>query len=511
MPADSRPRTTRSDRWLVAGWIGAASIALAGTVHDTDPYWQIRAGEEVLQGFPLSRPDTWSWAPVDALFVPNSPAWNIVLALAWRALGAWGLYLVTVLSIAACLALVAWLALRLGARAVPTVAVILVTSAGVLPLLSPRPALPAQSLLLLAIALAAWWADRAARFSWAVNGVVALVGGLVLSVAGNWVHLSWSTLALAAAAAWAAIWLLTGGLRPAVRAALVIGGTAGLVGGILAGPYGTDVLERSRVVADACRDLITEWIGPFERGFGARWWPLAVVTAVATVVAVAWCARSVSREPRDRRLAVCAALVVAALPFVAAGFVYIRFILTGLVTISPLLALALSSVAARVHANITPAPPDASYLRRRLPEWTDDAFWRVILWILLVVLAPLAFYAGSRHSVPATQATNDALPAGCREFGTPTESASILLTRPDVQVWIDGRADYWGRERLVEAQGYLYEVNQPTLVPPGTTCVVLMDDATDPGLTRLTAALDADPQWQRVPGTTGGNLWLPAP
>jgi len=60
------------------------------------------------------------------------------------------------------------------------------------------------------------------------------------------------------------------------------------------------------------------------------------------------------------------------------------------------------------------------------------------------------------------------------------------------------------------AAGYLSRLDQQTLVPPGTTCVVLSDIATDPGLAALTAALDASPDWRRVPGTTGATLWLPA-
>lgn len=102
------------------------------------------------------------------------------------------------------------------------------------------------------------------------------------------------------------------------------------------------------------------------------------------------------------------------------------------------------------------------------------------------------------------------LPAGCREFGTPIDSASIILTRPDVQVWIDNRADYWGRDRITQAQGYLYRVDQATLIPPGTTCIVLSDAAADPAISPLIEALDADPDWERVSGTVGGSLWLPS-
>jgi hypothetical protein len=159
---------------------------------------------------------------------------------------------------------------------------------------------------------------------------------------------------------------------------------------------------------------------------------------------------------------------------------------------------------------VTPPPPNARYLRRRLPEWTSGRFWRVVLWLVLALVAPVAVVAGSNHAVPLTHETDQLLPRGCRAFGSTIDMAPILLERPDVTVWIDGRADYWGRERNLLAAGYLSRLDQQTLVPPGTTCVVLSDIATDPGLAALTAALDASPDWRRVPGTTGATLWLPA-
>ncbi len=261
-----------------------------------------------------------------------------------------------------------------------------------------------------------------------------------------------------------------------------------------------------------CRDLIVEWSSPFSPEFGLRWWPEALLVLVALAFAVVWCLRTLRRSRLDDpRLPLTVALTLVAAPYAVAGLTLIRFIPVALVVIAPVVAAGVTAWARGLAARVVPVPDGAGYLRRRLPEWLGASFWRVILWLVLVVLAPFALFAGSRHAEPATSGVDALLPSGCRMFGTSIEAASIILTRPDVPIWYDGRADYWGRDRLLEAHRYLYEVDQPTLVPPGTTCVVLMDDATDPGLTRLTAALDADPQWQRVPGTTGANLWLPTP
>ncbi len=506
--AEPAPRT---DRWLIAGWIAAISVALAGTIHDTDPYWQIRAGLENLDGIALARPDSWSWAPVDGLFLPNSPAWNLVLAIAWRGASWWGLYLVTVATIGASLALIAVLARRVGARRVPSVVAILLTCAAVLPVFSPRAALPAQALVLAAIAFAHTWSARRHRPAVPVDAAVVLAVGFAFSALGNWIHLSWSTLAVATAAAWAALWLLVPGTGPrGRRIALVVAGTAGLGLGVLAGPYGLGVVAQSRVVVEACRGLILEWTSPFDPAVEWYWALAALAAVLVTVLAAHRSIGRLRRRPPDPRAPLVVALTVSAAPFVVGGLLYIRFVLVALILLAPVTALTLTAGVDRLHRRVADPPASAGYLRRRLPEWTSDGFWRVIVWAVLAVLAPLALFAGSRHAQPATAAVNELLPSGCREFGTSPEAASIILTRPDVPVWFDARADYWGRARNVLANNYLYDLNQSTLVPPGTTCVVLSDASGDPGIARLTAALDADPAWHRVPGTVNANLWLPA-
>jgi hypothetical protein len=504
------PAPSRSDRWLLGGWILAIAVAVPGTVKDTDPYWQIRAGLESLQGAPVARPDSWSWAPVDGLFYPNSPAWNVVIAVAWKGLGFWGLYLVTVACVAAMLGLTAHLARRLGARPIQVVGVVILTSAAVLPILSPRPAVAAQALFLLAVAFAVWWADRCVQRSPLVNAVVASLAGLGLSWLGNWIHLSWSTLAVTAAVAWAAVWLLSPLPTRRTRVVLVVSGTVGLALGVALGPYGSDVLTRTSAVVAACRDLVYEWTSPFSGAMGLRWWPLAVSVVVSVALCARWCLSMWRRRPRDSRLPLAAALTLVTIPYAVAGLLFIRFIPLAILTLAPLAAAAWTAGSDALSRRVASAPEGAGYVRRRLPEWCSDAFWRVILWAVLVVVAPLALFAGSRHTVPATLAVNDMLPSGCRMFGGSYEAASIILTRPDVSVWFDGRADYWGRDRLVAAHRYLYEGDQPTLVPPGTTCVVLGDPASDRGLQRLTDALDGDTAWSRVPGTANANLWIPA-
>lgn len=504
-------RERRADLALLAGWILAISVARAGRVTDTDPYWQIRAGQEMLAGSPLARPDSWSWAPTAGLFYPNSPAWNVLLAEAWNAAGAWGLFVVSLCSVAVCLSLIAYLAMRLGARALPLVPVILVVSGAALPVLSPRPALASQSILLAAIAAAEWWSRRAGRQSVAVNLALGVAVSAAIAMAGNWVHLSWASLAAVTAAAWAVIWLLADGIPRRIRVVLIGSGTLGFAAGALLGPYGLDVWARQAAVFAACRGIVVEWSGAFTPELGIRWWPLALAVTSATVVATAWCVRSLRSHGRsDPRLALSTALTACSLPFAVAGFVAIRFVPTAILTFAPVAAAAFCVLALWIARRYRDGASSPRWLSRKAAEWTSAAFWRVVMTGTLIALVPLVALAAWPHAEPATTGINRLLPTGCRLFGTSIEAASVILTRRDVTVWLDGRAEYWGRQRLERASDYLYHPADAELVPPGTTCVLLADPALDPDLTALTRELDASPGWRHVASQDGANLWLPA-
>ena len=117
-----------ADRWewaLVFGWIVAFAVARGGSITEADPYWQIRAGLEILAGTPLVRADTWSWAPVDALFYPNSPAWNAVLATTWQWGEFWGVFALTSVAVFASLAVIAIVARAIEARPLPILLVLI--------------------------------------------------------------------------------------------------------------------------------------------------------------------------------------------------------------------------------------------------------------------------------------------------------------------------------------------------------------------------------------------------
>lgn len=498
-----RPRAEgfRWDLWILVGWCTAFSVMGAGRVQDTDPYWQVRAGQEWLDGSPLARPDSWSWAPVDGLFYPNSPLWNAALAAAWGLAESWGMFVLTALTIGAYYALVVHLARRLGASVLGTTVAIIVVSLAALPLLSPRAGMPAQVLALAGIAAAYAWSRRAERVPAAVSAVVVGTGGLALSLLGNWVHLSWSTTALGVAVSWAAIWLLTPTLGRSHRIVLVAAGTLGLLAGVGLGPYGWSAFGRARAVVTASAGVIEEWTGPFTTASGLAWGVLAIAIVAGCLGSAWWCLRSWTvHRTGDPRLPLTSAITVLALPTALVGLAYARFVPSAILTMAPIAAMVSTYLLTRLFAH---AP-----LSRR-PDLLTEVVWQRILGLVLVVLAPVALIIGSPHASPLSAGANSALPAECRLFSTPDEAASVILTRPDVTVWIDGRSDYWQRERLQQAQEYL-AVRQPAeLVPPGTTCILLPGPGSPGDPVPLVAALDANPSWERVADDGHAILWLP--
>lgn len=494
-----RIRDPRSDRVVVIAAIVMFAIARAGRFEERDPYWQVRAGAENLSGLPLARPDSWSWSPGQGDWYQNSAGWNDVLALSFQSAGYWGIFAVTAVMISAYLWLVAILAQRLGARALPGLAGMVVVIAGSLSMLSPRATLVVQVLILAALALADSWARVWSRGlpAWA-GALFALIGAGVLSGIGNWAHLSFLTMSPLLALGWAVQWLLypIGGVR---KAWLIVGGTVGWLVGLLGSGYGLAVgLERTALVQQACAGLILEWSSPFQPGMDLK----AVITvAIAVAIAVAMAIWLLSRWRAGRRCAAEPLLVVlslAGIPATLAGLWAVRFVGVGLLTLAPVTALAATEVAQALRRWVKARPMS------RWWEYTEGSFWRPVIAGVLVVLLPGTVWLGAQHSVPVEQPLVEALPADCRLMNSQTVAGPVILSRPDVKVWIDGRADYFGRGHLEDTYAY-YRAEKAELVPPGTTCVLLLDEANLP----MAAALAKSADWRLAERLAQYELWLP--
>lgn len=498
----ARLRSARADRWLVAAFILCFAVARAGQFEERDPYWQARAGVENLAGWPLARPDTWSWSGVTGDWYQNSPLWNDLLGLAWRTAGFAGIFVVAVAVVGGYLAGSWILAGSLGGRGLPALAGMMATVSPVLAMLSPRGTLAAQLIVLASVLLAV----RAARTvaltlpAWAA-GTAALIAAAGMSTLGNWVHLSFLLLGPAMAVLWAVVWLFTGAPVSRKVVLIVAGGLGWAVGPVLS-PYGlAGGLARSRAVQEVCEGLILEWGGPFVPGISPVFRLMAVATALAGLVVVIWLARRWIAGDRSAEFAGLAALSVLGVPAAVAGMGAIRFLGVAMLSLSPVMAVAATAGVDALRRRLAERPAS------RWREYSTGSFWRVVIVAVIVILAPATLYQGAKLAVPAETALIRTLPQGCTLFAPGGLAATAILVRPDVQVWIDGRADFYGRDHLMTTYAY-FGLRMPTLVPPGASCVVMDNQADDSR--ELAAALHASRAW-RLAGLDGRfELWLPA-
>jgi hypothetical protein len=83
----------------------------------------------------------------------------------------------------------------------------------------------------------------------------------------------------------------------------------------------------------------------------------------------------------------------------------------------------------------------------------------------------------------------------------------VLLLRPDVTVWFDGRFDYWGPHRVAAATAALASSDAEVQPLPRATCVMLSSD--DPvGGGALAAALDRSPTWHPAGPDGVVRVWV---
>ncbi len=494
--------------WLLPGLaLGALGVVRAGVVDERDPYWQVRAGLENLAGAPLSRPDTWSWAPVPGRFTQTSPAWNDALALAWRAAGFAGFFTLALLSMLLYVGVALALARRLGARPMPTLVGALPLLLLALPMVSPRATLVAQTLVLGALLAADHARVTLARTAPALLVAAGLAGGLVVAWAGSWLHLSWLLLA---PGLWLCLVVLALGTPSASvrhRVAALGGAGLGLAGGVLAGPYGTGAWGLTRAVQDATSGVVLEWMSPLTAGLALRWLPAVVVALAGAVLGTVRVVRRWGRRGSDPRVGLLASLLVLAAPTAVGGLLGIRFIGVALLALVPVAGLGATALAGRAARRATASPATGLFRSAVVRRWSVGRPWRVVTVLVLVAVSPLVVLAGARLGRPPEAGAVDLLPRGCRLFSDPASAGPVLLLRPDVRVWVDTRADYWGRDRNREALDVLAGDDASAAPVAGADCVLLSTTGALPtaGLVR---ALDADPAWSARGGAGGVRVWV---
>lgn len=490
MPPPAVSLLTRvRDRGLLPAWIGIIALWRAAAGDHTEAMWMSREGAAVLDGAPLVHPDTWGWAPQAWDFIPTSPGWELLSALAWRTFGTAGFAVLAFAVTATTLGVLSWVARSLGASRIATIAALIFTSALANGILTSRAGLPAFTLLI-AEFMTVWSLRDRLRASSTGRATATLMAiAFAFAYLGIWLHGSWTLFALIAAGGTAMLMLSHHFGTPRRRLGLAVGtGLASLLA-TLVGPLGPSVWANTLRVGAECRGLVKEWTSPWV--LGSIWPSMWLLMAAVLVLGAVGDVLLRSRAGWHPLHVVMLTLAVGA---VTAGAFAIRFLLLGIIAATPLLALWITRTAS--WHRLDPA-------RRVLGERAQEPYWRNIAAILAVVVLPLAAIdAAATPWSPDTVVT--ALPSACNLFSDDYDAKPVEFWRPDVRVWVDGRQDYWGRERILVTNRYKAGKVANELVPAGTTCVLLQTAEQHP----LARALDASAEWMRVKRNAQLTLWV---
>jgi hypothetical protein len=402
--------TWRRRDFAVLGAVGA----LQGTLRmaspgDGDILWGAKSGLDTLRQGQIPRHDSYSWSALGHAWIPSSWGWNVVLGVVYDVFGMAG-FVVAAAGLGAALgAVVAALARRIGAGPPHTALVLSVLgifALGGAPRATAVSAIAAPLLVLLMPAVlsgdsAKWWGRL----------------GLVLLAQLGWVNLHSGALlapvlALAFGAGIAMRQDATVRRRTAFRLAITV---PALAVACLATPYGWGLVAHAPKVRAASVGVIEEW-----RHFSLHTLatPVGAVFAAAVVLAVATAIRS-RRYESLLVLLVMTGLTISSVRFIAATLVFVI----------PEVALASGGLA----------------VRRRVLQAAVAA----------LAVGFVAVGAISLADAHKTEETWDArrlvaaIPPSCRLFNDDAVGGAVILLRPDVPVWTDGRNDMYGRSRTL--------------------------------------------------------------
>jgi hypothetical protein len=442
------------------------AMVRASVMAESDSFWEIRTGQLILQTGHIPAVDTFSWWAFGRPWAPDSWAFDVLLALAYRG---GGLRLVAVAGAAAVLAIgaaVLLVARRLGAA--PVVACVLVTA-----------------WMLVAIG---WLSVRPQLVDYLAVPLILLVAGdnrlygriqsrrlvLVSLIFAAWVNLhAAAPIGVVVLLAYGAGELL--GRRQVAHAQLrspqaifkaLLPALAGLIG-LVINPQGLDLFRQVQRTALSSASLITEW------GHVSLSNPGQLLMLGAGVLGIVAAAR---RHRWDL------AIVLGTLAI-------------GSITLIRLLPI-LDVVALPVLA------ADASLCAAGRESRNALRAVAVGLIGVLAVEAAVDVPRIGEASLPVQSVS--ALPAGCRLFNEYLLGGIVILLRPDVPVSMDSRNDLYGRDDVLYQQQLLSNTKggADTLDQLAVNCVLIPQNA------GLAGQLSVSADWERVRSDPGATVFI---
>ena len=492
MTATESPLTSIRPRWSADAWtvplvsLVAACVA-ASSNYFTDPLWMAREGVALLHGGPVAHPDTWGWDPVAGNFIPTAPGWQVFLGLWTLAFGPVGVTIGGIIAVALSLAGLAWVARRCGASST-AIAVAFLWLWAVQGALASRAALPALALWMVdGTWLLAWLRQATSQLPSRQRLIRSAVTQAAITTLGLWIHASWALFAPATAFG-IALWALLPQPGPrSLRLRLALWPMIATLLAISAGPAGLNAWSDAARVQAQCAGLIVEW-SPFPAQ--STFWQVALIVIGSVLALIAGV--SLRRAPAWHETPIVA-LSLATIASTGAAFFALRFMFQAVVLAAPLLAALITRLWTKMGRT---RPAD----HRLGPLYLGR-----LLAFTFAVLLPWAGLQVRTSPAVAPSPVVAALPSGCHLFADYAIANEVLLLRPDVPVWFDGRLDYWGRQRITSYIRYMAGSNPTGPVPSGTTCV-----AATASESALASSLSASHRWREARRLRDVSLWLPA-
>ena len=452
--------------WILA-WLAFSPVAVlrAGTLSESDTFWQIRVGLVTIGHRAIPAVDTFSWTMRGHPWTLNSWGFDVAAAVAYRIAGLPGAAWLCAALTMALAALVLLLARQLGAAPAVAAVALLVASPFLIGWLTARPQLIDYIALPVLVMLARKFADGSARFR-----TVLSVGALSVL----WVNLhAGALLAVPVTGACAGLLLL----RPATRARgwMCLAAAGAALAGCFVNPYGVGIIGQAEQVRSASAGLIVEWqhLNPAS--------PLQDLSLAIGLLGLVIAVRR--RDP-----AVIATLAVTATGAILA----IRFL--------PFVVLIALPVIAAWASHPGPALARYARSRRVMFRRTGVAGFAA----LALVTAPSLTHIGQPDLARYPVSIAADIPSGCHLFNTDLIGGYIILVRPDVPVSLDTRNTLYGRRRLLADERVLAGRGDLRRGLAGAGCVLI------PPRSGLARRLTRDPAWQRRAADSAAVLFVRA-
>lgn len=422
-------------RWLLA-WLATLPLAVlrAGTLAETDTFWQIRTGLLTLQEGRIPATDPFSWTVHGQPWTLNSWGFNVFVALAYRFAGLPGAAIACAALVAAVMGLVLLHARRLGASAAIAVGAVFLASPLLIAWFSARPQLVDYiAVLILVLLLRRLLSRPDAR-------TVAAVGLLTVL----WVNLhAGALLGVAIIAAVSALVLVRRSTR--ARGGWCLAALVTAAAGSLINPYGIGLLAQTAQVQDASAGVVTEWL-PINLADPSQSVMLGLGVSALVIAVRRW------------NVVFAGALSVTLLGGIGATRILPILLLLAL----PVLAAFASHLRMRQflyrHRNVL-APGAAAAL----------------ITVLVMAFSSLG-HLGRPDPTRYSTAVVERIPAGCHLFNSYDLGGFVLLERPDVAVSLDSRNDLYGPERVLKDQHTIDGKGNLEQELSGAGCVLVPPD-----------------------------------